>query len=87
MSYEINLITKLYKFCEDKKYKLSIAGCSIENYKNEKKFYKQLLPQGEWNFFRKKVAHPCSRSILIYLLKFGVVFPPVDRGATPNTDK
>ena len=54
MSYEINLITKLHKFCEDKKYKLSIAGCSIENYKKEKKYYKKLLPHGEWEFFRKK---------------------------------
>jgi surface carbohydrate biosynthesis protein len=44
----------LYKFCKDKKYTLSIAGCSIENHKKEIKFYKKLLPNDGWVFFRKK---------------------------------
>tara|TARA_B100001250_G_scaffold407433_1_gene428183 strand:+ start:1553 stop:2695 length:1143 start_codon:yes stop_codon:yes gene_type:complete len=51
---EINLVKFMYDFCKNNNYCLSIAGCSLKNHNKEIKFYKKILPSGNWKFYKRK---------------------------------
>lgn len=54
LNEEIILIKQLKEYCIKCNLKLSIAGSSLSSYKNEIKFYKSILSNCKWKFYKRE---------------------------------